>query len=416
MGTFGFNGVGAHRGRISVAFTVVGAAALALASALPAAAVGSPIDLGTASSYGVLAALSISNTGPTTINGDIGLSPGQLSSITGLSSITVTGQVHAADQEALQAQNDLGTAYTTAAGLSSTAVQQDLTGLTLTPGVYNATSSLQLSGNLTLDGAGDPNATWVFQTGSSLTAATGSSITLIGQASACNVYWQVGSSATLDTSAAFVGTVMAQQSISAGTGATVQGRLLAENGSVTLDSNVITPPTTCATAGGSGGSGSSGGSGGTGGTGGSASGGSGATGGTTSTTAPTFTTQALPPATVNRPYRAAVVVAGSPTPTVTVSSGTLPSGLALNSTTGTISGTPTSTQLTTFALTASNGSGTTATTTYRLAVLNSLASTGANATPLLAGGSILVALGIGALVFRMRARSPHGRRALRVKP
>ncbi len=385
------------------------AAAVALSAALPAAAAGGPVDLGTASTYGVLAAISISNTGPTTINGDIGLSPGNLSSITGLSSVTHSGQVHAADAAALQAQNDLGTAYTTAAGLTSTSVPQDLTGLNLTPGVYNATSSLQLSGNLTLNGAGDPNATWVFQTGSSLTAATGSSITLIGQASACNVYWQVGSSATLDSGSAFVGTVMAHQSISAGTSATVQGRLLAQNGSVTLDSNVITPPTNCATSGGSGGTGGTGGSSGSGSTGGTVS------TGTTTTTAPTFTTQTLPTATVNRPYRAAIVMAGSPAPTVTVNSGALPTGLTLNSTTGTISGTPTSTQLTTFALSASNGSGTTATTTYRLAVLNALAITGTDPTPLVASGSILIALGVGACVFGMRARAGHGRRALRVK-
>jgi hypothetical protein len=154
------------------------------------------------------------------------------------------GAVHAADAVALQSQRDLVTAYNDAAGRSSTAtISADLAGSTLTPGVYTSASSLGLSGALTLDARGDPNAVFVFQAGSTLTAGSASRVLLIGGAQACNVFWQVGSSATIGTTSAFVGNIMALTSISLTTGATLNGRALARNGAVTLDTNTITKAT-----------------------------------------------------------------------------------------------------------------------------------------------------------------------------
>jgi hypothetical protein len=157
------------------------------------------------------------------------------------------GTIHAADAVASQAKGDLVTAYNDAAGRSSTAtISADLAGRTLTPGVYTSASSLGLSGDLTLDARGDPNAVFVFQAGSTLTAGSASRVLLIGGAQPCNVFWQVGSSATIGTSSAFAGNILALTSISMTTGATLQGRALARNGAVTLDTNTITKAT-CAT-------------------------------------------------------------------------------------------------------------------------------------------------------------------------
>ncbi|WP_442577300.1 ice-binding family protein [Microbacterium sp. F51-2R] len=156
--------------------------------------------------------------------------------------IVVGGTTHAADAEALQAQSDLTIAYDTAAGQASDGAIPnggELGGLTLVQGVYTAASSAGLTGTVTLDGQGDPAAVWVFQIGSTLITATGSAVDLINGAQACNVFWQVGSSATLGTNTTFVGTIMALTSISLVTGTTVEGRALARNGSVTLDDNVF---------------------------------------------------------------------------------------------------------------------------------------------------------------------------------
>ena len=207
--------------------------------AAPQAAVG----LGTASTYAVLAGSTVTNTGPTTFSGaagsDLGLSPG--SSIVDESQITKSGTTHIADAAALQAQSDLVTAYNDAAGRALTGtVSADLGGQTLVTGTYNSASSLGLTGTLTLDAQGDPSAVWVFQAGSTLTTASGSSVNLINGAQACNVFWQIGSSATLGTGSTLVGHVMALTSITATTGATIQGSLLARNGAVTLDTNTIT--------------------------------------------------------------------------------------------------------------------------------------------------------------------------------
>jgi len=223
-------------------------ATLLIASSLVSTAQAASVPLGTADSFAVLGGSTVTNTGPSVINGDLGVSPG--AAVTGFPPGTVTaGAVHAADAVALQAKNDLVTAYNDAAGRSSTAtISADLAGSTLTPGVYTSASSLGLSGALTLDARGDPNAVFVFQAGSTLTAGSASRVVLIGGAQACNVFWQVGSSATIGTTSAFAGNIMALTSISLTTGATLNGRALARNGAVTLDTNTITKAA-CATPG-----------------------------------------------------------------------------------------------------------------------------------------------------------------------
>jgi hypothetical protein len=175
----------------------------------------------------------------------VGVNPG--TSITGFPPALTGGVLHVNDAHSLQAQSDLTTAYNNAAGQAFDAsVGGELGGLTLTPGVYKAASSTQITGPLTLDAQGDPDAVFIFQVGSALTTATSSSVVMLNDAQSCHVFWQVGSSATLGTDSTFVGTIMALTSISAKTGATVEGRALARNGSVTLDDNVFTN-VTCAT-------------------------------------------------------------------------------------------------------------------------------------------------------------------------
>jgi len=219
---------------------------LSLASAAQAAAV--PVPLGTAEPFVVLAGAGITNTGPTTLNGDIGTFPTR--SITGKATLTVNGSIHAADAVARIAKDDLREAYNTAAGEQPPEpIAGDLGGQKLTSGVYKSASSIGLTGTLTLDAQGDPNSVFVFQAGTTLTTASASRVLLVNGAQACNVYWQIGSSATLGTNSTFIGTILALQSITLTTGATVDGRVLARNGAVTLDTNVITKPT-CATDGG----------------------------------------------------------------------------------------------------------------------------------------------------------------------
>ena len=217
-------------------------AAVALIAAPVAFSAQAPVGLGTDGSFAVLAGSTVTNTGPSVISGSVGLDPG--SAVTGFPpGIVLAGTTQVANGVALQAKSDLVTAYNDAAGRSSTAtVSADLAGRTLTSGVYTSASSLGLSGALTLDAQGDPNAVFVFQAGSSLIVGSGSQVNLIGGAQACNVYWQVGSSATIGTGAAFVGNILALTSISMTTGATLQGRALARNGAVTLDTNTITSP------------------------------------------------------------------------------------------------------------------------------------------------------------------------------
>ena len=191
------------------------------------------VNLGTAKSFAVLAGTTITNTGATTITGDVGLHPGKAA--TGFTTVTLHGAKHLGDAVALKAKKALVTAYNDAAGAKPvTKVATELGGTTLKPGVY-ASDTLGLTGTLTLDGEG----LYIFQAASTLITAPDSKVALINGASACNVYWQVGSSATLDTSTSFKGTIMALTSIALNTGATLQGRALARNGAVTMDHNTI---------------------------------------------------------------------------------------------------------------------------------------------------------------------------------
>jgi hypothetical protein len=197
------------------------------------------VNLGTTKSFAVLAGSEITNTGSTTINGDVGLHPG--TAFTGQDEATISGEVHLADDVAEQAKTALVTAYNDAAGrLPVTTIPTELGGTTLTPGIYvSANGTFQITGTLTLDAEGDPDGVFVFQTDSTLITASGSSVSLLNGAQFCRIFWQVGSSATLGTNSKFVGHILAMQSISAQTGATVQGQLLARNGAVTLDGNTI---------------------------------------------------------------------------------------------------------------------------------------------------------------------------------
>lgn len=196
--------------------------------------------LGAAASYSVLGGSTVTNTGPTVLNGDLGVSPG--TAITGFPPGTTAGATHAGDAQAAQAKLDLLTAYSAAAALTPTAtLAGDIGGQTFGPGVYNSASSLGITGTVTLDARGDPNAVFTFQMGSTLITASASNVKLINGAKASNVFWQVGSSATLGTTTSFAGTIMALASITVTTGVTVDGRALALNGAVTLDSNAFRP-------------------------------------------------------------------------------------------------------------------------------------------------------------------------------
>ena len=234
-----------------------------------------PVNLETAKPFVVLAGAGATNTGSSVLNGELGVSPG--SSLTGFGEATVTGAIHPNDGVAAQAQADLTTAYNVAAGQAispgNELTGQNLGGLTLTPGAYGFSSSAELTGQLTLDAQGDPNAQFVFVINTTLVTESASSVILTNGASPCNVYWKVGSSATFGTSTAFEGNVLALETISMTSGVTFLGRALARNGEVTLDNDVLTAPQ-CST--------------------GSTSGGGTATGGggtTTTTTTPGTTTK-----------------------------------------------------------------------------------------------------------------------------
>jgi len=201
--------------------------------------------LGSAATFEVLAGSTVTNTGPTIITGgDLGLSPG--SAVTGFPPGTLTppAVMHVTDPAAAQAQLDLTTAYIYTAGLPGGAVLPgDMSGLTFTPGLYTTASTVMLSaGNVTLDGQGDANAVFIFQIGSTLTTIGSTQVVLSGGTQAKNVFWQTGSAATLGTNSIFQGTIMALQSITLDTGATLTGRALARNAAVTLDSNTVAAP------------------------------------------------------------------------------------------------------------------------------------------------------------------------------
>jgi len=210
-----------------------------------------PVTLGSASNFVVLAGSAVTSTGPTSITGDLGVSPG--TSVTG--SPTVVGTQHVADPTAAAAQLDLTTAYNDAAGrtLCPVSVAGNIGGQTLTPGLYKSTSSLAISsGDLTLDAQGDGNAVFIFQIASTLNTTDGRQVILTNGAKSANIFWQVGTSASLGTGSVFQGTIMADQSITLKTGATLNGRALARIAAVTLDNNTIVTLTPTGVAGGAG--------------------------------------------------------------------------------------------------------------------------------------------------------------------
>jgi len=293
------------------------------------------ISLGTAANFGVLSGSTTTNTGATTVNGNVGVSPG--SAVTGFPpGVVVGGAIHSNDAVAMQAQNDLTTAYNNIAATPCTVdlTGQNLGGLTLTPGVYCFSSSAQLTGALTLDALGNPNALFLFKIGSTLTTASASSVTVINGGSACNkVFWQIGSSATIGTGTSFAGDILALTSITMTTGANTSGRLLARNGAVTLDTNNVN---TC---------------------------------GVSVCPIITVNPATLPNGTVGTPFNQTVSASGGTGPyTFAVSSGALPAGLILNAATGAITGTPTTAGTFTVSITATDANGCAGTRLYTMII------------------------------------------------
>lgn len=293
---------------------------------LAASAASAQISLGTAQAFSVLAGSTVTNTGATVLTGDLGVSPG--TAITGFPPgiVTPPGTIHAADAVAAQAQSDLTTAYV---AITATPALVDLTGtdlggLTLTPGVYGFSASAQLTGTLTLDAQGDPNAVFIFKIGSTLTTATGSSVVVINGGSNCNVFWQVGSSATLGTTTTFAGNILALTSITLNTGANLSGRALARNGAVTLSANnvAVCPPApiVCPII--------------------------------------ALSPATLPSGVIGAAYSQVVSASGGTAPnTFAVSSGILPGGLSLDAATGAITGTPTTAGTFNFTIAATDANG-----------------------------------------------------------
>ena len=273
-----------------------------------------PVTLNSAGNFTVLGASTVTNTGPTIVYGSVGLFPG--TAVTGFPPGTVvSGAIHAADATAGTAQSDLTTAYNDAAGRTApiTIVVPDIGGQTLPAGLYKtgATPSVGITGTLTLDGGGNANAVFIFQIASTLTTASGSQVVLINGANAANIFWQVGSSATLGTTSSFKGTILAQISITIKTGAMLNGRALARIGAVTLDSNTMVNPGVPIT----------------------------------TTTPPTLTAISCPlaAAVVGTAYNSLLVPTGGTAPYTFSTSPAIPPppGLTLNASTGAITGTPT---------------------------------------------------------------------------
>jgi hypothetical protein len=208
-----------------------------------------PVNLGAAGAFAVMATASISSTGPTHIDGDVGLNPG---SAQGIPPAQVNGTIHVGDQAIITAQADLLAAYNDAVGRSvgPVSLPGNMGGLTFTPGLYTNSSSVLIEGagpanNVTLDAQGDPNAIFIFQMGSTLTTGPGAQVILAGGAKAGNIFWQVGSSATLNTTTIFKGNILASVTITVNNGSVVVGRLLggsSSGGSVTINASTVSVP------------------------------------------------------------------------------------------------------------------------------------------------------------------------------
>jgi hypothetical protein len=206
-----------------------------------------PVNLGSAGNFAVLAGTTITSTSGGTINGDVGVWPGD-GWVPGVPVVIVTGTIHVNDPIAKLAQGDLTTAYNDTAGRTVDAILpgQELGGLVLAPGLYKSATAFDITTvNLTLHAYGDPNAVWIFQMGSALTVGSGCQVILAGGAQARNIFWQVGSSASLGTTSVFRGDILAHTSISVKTGARLDGRALAQGGAVTLDSNNLIKQPIC---------------------------------------------------------------------------------------------------------------------------------------------------------------------------
>ncbi|MFA7274201.1 MAG: ice-binding family protein [Crocinitomicaceae bacterium] len=202
------------------------------------------VSLAGVNNFAVIAGAAVTSTGPTVITGDLGLSPG--TSIGGFPPGILNGTLHISDTIASQAKLDLTAAFNDAAGRVATdmvTLSGNIGGLTLTPGLYKSTSSLAVSsGDVTFDALGNANAVFIIQIASTLTTTPGRKVILSGGAQAKNIFWQVSSSASFGTTTEFKGTVMALESITFDTGATLDGRALARTGSVTMDANTFVLP------------------------------------------------------------------------------------------------------------------------------------------------------------------------------
>lgn len=309
----------------------------ALSAASPALAQVAPA-LGNAAPFAVLAGTTVTNTGPSVIAGDVGVSPG--AAIVGFPPgvVVAGGALHGGDATAAAAQVSLTAAYLALSQPTTfNLTGQDLGSVgALGPGVYNFDTSAQLTGVLTLDPGADPNAVWIFKIGTSLTTAAGSSVVMIAPGSLCNIYWQVGSSATLGTTTDFAGNILALASITMNTGATLAGRALARTGAVTLDTNTTTaavcapaaavPPAGCPVIG--------------------------------------ITPTTLPNGEVGVPYSARIFGNSGTAPYFyTTAPGALPAGIVLSST-GRLTGTPTSSLPQTFVVRVTDAAGCFALITY----------------------------------------------------
>lgn len=354
---------------------IAGAASIAI-SLLFQSAVIAQVPLGTAANFGVLGGSAVTNTGPSVITGEVGVSPG--SSVTGFPpGVVVGGTIHSADAVAAQAQTDLTTAYNAAAGTAcgTNLTGQDLGGLTLTPGVYCFDTSAQLTGTLTLDLLGNPDAVFLFKIGSTLTTASGSSVVLLnsgGTTCPPNLNWQVGSSATLGTGSSFLGNILALSSITLTTGTSLSGRSLARNGAVTLDTNVVTR---CAAG----------------------------------VVCPAITVNpaTLPAGTAGLPYNQNVTATGGTAPyTFTVTAGSLPNGLTLNPATGAITGTPTTTGPFNVTITATDATSCTGSRTYSITIMPGTGvATGIPTLDFLGMAILMTVLGAAALFVMNRSAS-----------